>query len=344
MSRPVVPLVVAMALVLAACAGTPGLDPIGPGEDGPVSDAASTSEDATAAGGDRDVLSPCAPAGDAVTAVMVEPAGERPPLDVMEEALADNPDAQFVIVEFEADGMSREDAVHAMYGQVVGDRLLEAARSLPGFVSGAYARPEQGEPFELAFSGDVPDGFDPDDFDLGSYGLEVTTGATGFDHDAFSAVYEGAIDVGIRVVSGYGDEVAGTATIEVIDATPEQVAEWEQAVGGAAATTCIVRVDRTSSCGPPVVDADRQGQVIPHGGEDTSPTAEEVAAIRASYLGLTLEEAEAKAAEEGREVRVVTEDGVELGRNDDLVPGRIDLSVCDRVVVDLTVEPTSASR
>ena len=34
----------------------------------------------------------------------------------------------------------------------------------------------------------------------------------------------------MQPVSGSGDETAGTGRIEVIDATPDQVTAWEQAV------------------------------------------------------------------------------------------------------------------
>lgn len=320
-------LAVVLATTGAACGGSSGIGPLA-GTD------------------DRDVLSPCTPAGGGETTTLVEPTDERPPLEEMEAAIADNPDAQFMVDQAQDDGGSYEDAVHQMYGQAVGDRLLADARELPGFVTGAYARPEAGEPFQLAFSGPLPDEFDPGSYDLGSYGLEVTTRAAGFDHDAFSAAFEAAREVGIRVVSGSGDEVTGTGRIEVIDATPEQVAAWEQRVEDPS-RWCLVRAPRAVACDDEVVaEADRQAEpareVIPHGGEDTAPTAEEAETIGRSYLGLSLDEATDKAAQEGREARVVVEDGVQLGRTDDLVPGRINLTVCQATVVDADVEGINA--
>jgi hypothetical protein len=312
-------LAVVVATTGTACGGSSGMEALGVIDDG-------------------DVLSACTPAEGAETVTLVEPTAERPPLEEMEAAIADNPDAQFMVEQVQADGGSYEDAVHQMYGQVVGDRLLVDARRLPGFVTGAYARPETGEPFELAFSGPLPDEFDPARYDLGSYGLEVATGASGFDHDAFSAAFEAAREVGIRVVSGSGDEVTGTGTIEVIDATPEQVAAWEQAVEDPS-RWCLVRAARTVACDDRVVAdararAERSGEVMPHDDGAAAPTAE-AETLRRSYLGLSLEEAEDKAAREGREVRVVIEDGVELGRTSDLVPGRLDLTICQGTVVDL---------
>ena len=318
-------LTVVLATAAAACGGMSGTQPLA-GID------------------DSDVLSPCTPAADGgtTTTTLVEPTGERPPLREMESAIADSPDAQFMVEQHEADGATHEDAVHQMYGQVVGDRLLEDARRLPGFVTGAYARPQSGEPFELAFSGPLPEELDPSRYDLGSYGLEVTTGASGFDHDAFSAAYEAASELGIRVVSGSGDEVTGTGTIEVVDATPEQVAAWEQAVEESS-RWCLVRAPRTVACDDEVVAdararADRRGEVIPHAGEDTAPSPERTETIRRSYLGLSQQDAMDKAAEEGREARVVVEDGVQLGSTDDLVPGRANLTVCHDVVVDVHLD------
>lgn len=316
-----------LTIAAAACGGSSGGDPLA-GID------------------DSDVLSLCTPADGGETMTLVEPTGERPPLEEMEAAIADNPDAQFMVDQVQEDGATYEDAVHQMYGQVVGDRLLADARQFPGFVTGAYARPETGEPFQLAFAGDLPDGFDPSVYDLASYGLEVTTGASGFDHDAFSAAVEAARELGIRVVSGSGDEVTGTGSIEVIDATPEQVAAWEQSVEDPS-RWCLVRAPRTVACDDEVVssaraDAERQGDVIPRGGEDTAPTAEEAETIRRSYLGLSLDEATDKADQEGREARVVVEDGVQLGRTDDLVPGRINLTTCNGPVTDAEVEGVGA--
>lgn len=321
-------LTVLLATAAAACGGSDAIEPIA-GID------------------DSDVLSPCTPAGGGETTTLVEPTGARPPLEEMEAAIADNPDARFMVEQQQADGASHEDAVHQMYGQVVGDRLLADARQLPGFVTGAYARPETGEPFELAFSGPLPEELDPSRYDLGSYGLEVTTGASGFDHDAFGAAFEAARLVGMDVVSGSGDEVTGTGRIEVVDATPEQVAAWEQSVEDPS-RWCLVRAPRTVACDDRVVAdararAERQGEVIPHRGEDSAPTAEDAETVVRSYLGLSSEDAMDKAAEERREARVVVRDGVQLGRTDDLVPGRINLTTCQSTVVAADVEGIASS-
>lgn len=60
--------------------------------------------------------------------------------------------------------------------------------------------------------------------------------------------------------------------------------------------------------------------------------------MRRSYLGLTLEEAEGKAAQEGRAVRVTVQDGVELGGDDDLQPGRLSLTLFQGIVVDTLMD------
>lgn len=337
--------VLLVALLAAACGGgaAPGGDVAG-GDDAdgstPGEGAAPPSSDQTGDLPPGEVLSSCAPAaGSASTSVVVAGDGPRPPLDEMEAALADSPDAQFVIEERTAAGTSREDAVHMMYAQVVGDELLEVARSLPGFVTGAYARPEAGEPFELAFAGEeVPDGLDPDAFPLQSYGLEVTTGATGFDEGAFTAAYEAAIELGIRVLGGSGDETTGTATIEVIGATPEQVAAWEEAAGAVAATICMVAVEPTEPCDEEVVTAargrsDPAAEPVPaDAGEDRD------GAVVAGHVGLDLEDSRARAEQEGRGWRTVVEDGVSLAVTMDLNPGRLNVTACRGVVVDAVVE------
>lgn len=295
-----------------------------------------------AGGSTGDLLSPCEPVGGQQTTTLVEPSGERPPVAVMEEAIAGNPDHAFVIEQRQADGAAYEDALHEMYAQAVGEQLLADAQQLPGFVTGAYARPEGGEPFRLSFSGPVPDELDPGAYDLGSFGLEVTAGAAGFDHEAFAAAFDAARDVGMQPVSGSGDETAGTGRIEVLDATPDQVATWEAAVDDPS-RWCLVRAPRTVACDGTVVDqarqrADRQGEVLPNAQSEGEPTAERAEEVRRSYLGLTLQQAKDKAAQEGRTVRVTTRDGVELGSNDDLQPGRLSLTICQGIVVDTLMD------
>lgn len=300
--------------------------------------------DATPAG---DVLSSCEPAGDQETTTLIEQSGERPPLATMEDAVGDNPDAEFMVEQLEAEGRSREDALHAMYAQVVGQRLFADARRLDGFVTGSYARPLEGEPFQLSFSGPVPEELDPDAYDLDSFGLEVTAGAAGLDHEAMAAAYEAATQVGMQPVSGSGDEVTGTARIEVLDATPEQVAAWEQAVDDPS-RWCLVLAPRSLPCDDSVIAtaeerATRQGEVLPNEQGEGEPSTERAEEVRRSYLGLTLEAARDKAAQEDRTVRVVAQDGVQLGQTDDLDPGRLSLTVCNGIVVDtrMDLEPAA---
>lgn len=317
--------IAAVAVTMAACAseGDVAMDPI---EDTPA----------------EDVLSSCEPAGDQETITLVEASGELPPVATMEEAVAGNPDAEFMVEQLQDEGRSREEALHQMYAQVVGGKLFADVQELPGFVTGAYARPDVGEPFQLSFSGEVPDEFDPDAHDLASYGLEVTTGAVGFDGDAMAAAFEAAREVGMQPVSGSGDETTGTGRIEVIDATPEQVAAWEELVEDPS-RWCLVRAPRTVACDDDVIAAageraQRQGEVLPNEQTTGEPTAERAEEVRRSYLGLTLEAAEAKAAEEDRAVRVTVRDGVQLAGTDDLRPGRLSLTVCNGIVVDTLMD------
>src|SRR5680860_1855653 len=161
---------VAVALLAGACGGGGGVtvDPLGDGPDG-------------------DVLSSCEPAGDQETTTLVEASGDLPSVATMEEALTDNPDGEFMVEQRQDEGVSREDALHEMYAQVIGGQLFADAQQLPGFVTGAYARPAADEPFQLSFSGSVPGELDPDAYDLESFGLEVTIGAAGFDEEAMAA-------------------------------------------------------------------------------------------------------------------------------------------------------------
>lgn len=229
-----------------------------------------------------------------------------------------------------------------MYGQVVGRQLLADAGQLHGFVTGAYARPLDDEPFQLSFSGAVPEELDPEAYDLSSFGLEVTAGAAGLDHEAMAAAYDAAHEVGMQAVSGVGDETTGTARIEVLDATPEQVAAWEEAVEDPS-RWCLIRAARSVPCDDSVIAAAenraaRQGEVLPNEQGEGEPTAERAEEVRRSYLGLTLEASRDKAAQEDRAVRAVVQDGVQLGQNDSLDPGRLNLTVCDGVVVDARMD------
>lgn len=324
--------VAAVSLLAAACGGVQGVsqDPLG---------------DTSTGLGDTpadDVLSTCEPAGDQETTTLVEAGGELPPVATMEQAVAGNPDATFMVEQLQDEGRSREDALHQMYAQVVGEHLFSDVQQWPGYVTGAYANPEAGEPFQLSFSGQVPEDLDPDAYDLASYGLEVTTGAAGFDDDATATAFDAARDVGMQPVSGSGDETTGTGRIEVIDATPEQVAAWEQALDDPS-RWCLVRAHRSVACDDDVVAdaeerAERQGEVLPNRQGDGEPTPERAEQVRRSYLGLALEAAEEKAAREQRAVRVTVRDGVALGTTEDLQPGRLSLTVCNGIVVDTLMD------
>jgi hypothetical protein len=316
---------VAVALLVGGCGGGGGVSvaPLGGSPTG-------------------DVLSSCEPSGDQRTTTLVEASGELPSVASMQEAVSGNPDAELMVEQLRAEGRSREDALHTMYAQSVGEKLFADAQRLPGFVTGAYARPDAGEPFQLSFSGPVPDELDPRAYDLGSFGLEVTSGAAGLDHEAMTAALEAARDVGMHPVSASGDETAGTGRIEVVDATPDQVAAWEQAIDDPS-RWCLVLAPRSVPCDDAVIAgarqrAERQGEVLPNEQGEDEPTAERADAVRRSYLGLTLEAAEDKAAREGRDVRVTVRDGVEFGANDDLRPGRLSLVVCEGIVVDTRMD------
>jgi hypothetical protein len=290
----------------------------------------------------EDVLSACEPVGDQETTTVVEASGGRPPVASMEEAVAGNPDAELMVEQLQDEGRSREEALHEMYAQVVGQQLFADARQLPGFITGAYAQPEDREPFQLSFSGAVPEDLDPEAYDLESFGLAVTTGAAGLDQEAMAAAFDAVRDVGMQAVSGSGDETTGTGRIEVIDATPEQVAAWERAVDDPS-RWCLVLAPRSVPCDDAVIvdaeqRADRQGEVLPNQQDERGPTAQRAEEVRRSYLGLTLETAQDKAAQEDRTVRVTVQDGVQLGSTDDLQRGRLSLTVCDRIVVDTRMD------
>jgi len=279
----------------------------------------------------EEVLSPCEPVDGQQSTTLVEASDELPPVAVLEEAIAGNLVVASVIEPRQEDGASYEDALHEMYAQAVGEQLLADAQQLPGFITGAYVRPGVGEPFQLSFSGPVPDELNPGAYDLGSFGLEVTAGAAGFDHEAFAAAFEAASEVGMQPVSGSGDDSAGTGRIEAIDATPDQATAWGQAVHDPS-RWCLVRAPRSVACDDAVIAGarqrpDRQGEVLPNLQREGEPTAERAEMLRRNHLGLTLQEAEDEAAQEGRDVRVTVQYGVELGSDDDLQPGRLSFTL-----------------
>ncbi|QBI21520.1 hypothetical protein ER308_19395 [Egibacter rhizosphaerae] len=72
----------------------------------------------------------------------------------------------------------------------------------------------------------------------------------------------------MQPVSGAGDETTGTGRIEVIDATPEQVAAWEEAVDDPS-RWCLVRAPRDVPCDESVIAdaeqrAEQQDEVLPN--------------------------------------------------------------------------------
>lgn len=288
---------------------------------------------------DDRVLSSCSPAEGAEPVTLVRGDGARPSVEEMEASFADDPDAEFVIDGMVEEGHSRRDAVHAMYGQVVGRQLFDEATSLPGYVTGSFARPLDGDPFELSFSGPVPEQFDPSRHDLGSFGLVVRTGASGLDEAGFRQATEALEEVGLRLVSGYGDEIEGTGMIEVLAATAEQVAQWEALLDDPD-RWCLVLAPRSEPCDDEVV-AEARSRATSGDLENERPdppTAERAEEVRRTYLGLSLEEARAKGDREGRSIRVTTQDGVSLGADADLDPGRLSVHVCQGVVVDTVMD------
>lgn len=324
-----------VALLGAACGGgtgSPSVDPLA-GRDG------------------GDVLSSCEPAGDAVTTTVVErDDAARPTLEELEAHYGvdgpDDPgdpdsDAMFVVRSMMEEGLSYEDALHSAYGQdAVGFAFIEHARSLPGFVEARQARPENDSPFGVTFSGEVPEGFAPEDFALASYGLEVTTNAAGFDESAFMAGYQALADLDVTVLFGSPDQTTGTFTVEVVDATPQQVAQWEAGLDDPS-RWCLVRAERTVDCDPDDPgdpSTPTTGEVLPVGPQDETPGEERAEAVVASYLGLTMGEATVKAAEEDRAFRVLVQDGVQLGGTDDLVPPRVNATTCGGVVVEAVLD------
>lgn len=327
MQRTATVLLALSALALAACGGTPlpSIDPLAGGPD------------------DELVLSACTPS-DAVEREVVVERGDPPPLEDLQARLdggdAASEDARFMVDQMVADGVSEADALLDAYAQQVGNELFQRAQAAPGYVTGAYARPSQDEPFELAFAEgtSLPD---VDDLDLAPFGLVVLRGVEQVDQDAMVTAMDAARELGLRPVSGSPDQYDGTYTVEVLPgATDEQVAAWEQAVDDPRA--CLRQAAPSVACDDQVVAdaearADTERPVLANQGQER-PDPERAEQVRRSYLGLTLEEAQDKAAQEDRAVRVGTEDGVQLGAESDLQPGRLTLTLCDGVVVDTLMD------
>lgn len=327
MQRTVTALLVLSALALAACGGTPvpSVDPLAGGPD------------------DELVLSSCTPSDAVVREVVVE-RGDPPPLEDLQARLegsgAEAEDARFMVEQMVADGVSEQDALLDAYAQQVGGQLFQRAQAADGYVTGAYARPSQDEPFELAFAegAALPD---LDDLDLAPFGLVVLRGVEQVDHDALVTAMDAARELGLRPVSGSPDQYDGTYTVEVLPgATDEQVAAWERAVDDPRA--CLREAAASVACDEQVVAdaeerADTERPVLANERQER-PDLARAEQVRRSYLGLTLEEAQDKAVQEDRAVRVGTEDGVALGTNDDLQPGRLTLTLCDGVVVDTLMD------
>ena len=132
----------------------------------------------------------------------------------------------------------------------------------------------------------------------------------------------------------------GTESPVEIGDVAEQVAAWEQAVDDPRA--CLREAAASVACDEQVVAdaeerADTERPVLANEQQER-PDLARAEQVRRSYLGLTLEEAQDKAVQEDRAVRVGTEDGVALGTNDDLQPGRLTLTLCDGVVVDTLMD------
>jgi hypothetical protein len=82
-------------------------------------------------------------------------------------------------------------------------------------------------------------------------------------------------------------------------------------------------------------DDDDDGATASADSTTTAETGEDSAEF-AAYLGLTVEEAEAMAEDEGRPSRVVSEDGEDLPVTMDFVENRLNFTVEDGVVVEVT--------
>ena len=85
-------------------------------------------------------------------------------------------------------------------------------------------------------------------------------------------------------------------------------------------------------------EADRRGEVVP--GVPSTPAEADV--LRRSHLGLTAEESAEKAEAEGRRWRTGSVEGVVRPVTRDLRPGRITVTVCRGVVVEVEVETAPA--
>lgn len=304
---------VALAIVLAACAGTGD----GTGE----------------AAGELE-LSGCAPTDGPVTTVLVEASGPLPPVQDMEAALDDAPDAALDIPTDRTD----EDVVVAAYARVVAYDLAGELEGTDGLQDVVAADPSRAAPARLVFSGPLPPGLAFDEDAVQPFGLEASADPDAVDPAMLDAAVAEAEALGMRTVAGGFDQDTGTARVEVIDATADQVAAWEGGVDGAD-RICLLRAARTADCDEPVELRDLDdAPVIAHEGEDTSPTPAEADEIRDSYLGLTVPDAMAKGRTEGRSVRTSIEDGVQLPLEMSLEPGRVNLATCRQLVVDATIE------
>lgn len=279
-------------------------------------------------------LSGCVATDGPVTTVLVEPSGQLPPVEEVQETLDTAPDAGLDIPTDRTD----EGVVVAAYARVVAHDLAVRLEGSPGLQDVVPADPAAGTPYRLVFSGPLPDRLAIDDAAVDPFGLAATADPDAVDDEQIDMAIAEAEALGMRPLGGGFDQSDGTARVEVIDATPDQVAAWEAAVDGAD-RICLLRAERTATCDPPgdVRDLD-DAPVIPHGGEDTAPTPAEADRIRESYLGLTVADAMAKGRGEQRSVRVSVEDGVQLPLQMSLEPGRVNLSTCRQLVVGVEVE------
>lgn len=332
-----------VALVLGACSGTDtggaaATDAATSGRPAPSAAPASPGV-ATAAAQPR----PCRPPAEQVRTTVDEGGGPVPPEQELARVVAEsgNPDLAFLVDQRIEQGMSRSAALAEAWVQLGGERVVTAARDLPGFVEAAYGSLERDLPFELRFGGEAPPlGEIVADPVVRAVGLTVVTGVPADTDALVAAAFDAAREVGLRPVSGGPDPADGTVRVEVLAAPPDLAARWDALVNDP--RVCLVVAIPTVACDGDVVEAARRAAdtarpTLPN--QRTAPPDDDHAdEVRRSYLGLTLEEARAKAEQEGRDVRVTVEEGVPLGAEGDLLPGRLSLTLCRGVVVDTLMD------
>lgn len=329
-----------LAVALTACGGAAPGGTVGADATSPT-DAAT----ASASGSDRDGAGPrpCRPPTEQVRTTVVDGGGPIPDEEELARLVAEsgNPDLAFLVEQRIDEGMPRPAALAEAWVQLGGERVLAAARRLPGFSEGAYGSLERDLPFELRFGGAVPplDAIVADPV-VRAVGLAVVTGVPADTDVLVATAFDAAIEVGLRPVGGGPDPADGTVRIEVLAAPPDLAARWDEVVNDPRA--CLVVATPAIACDDVLVaaarrDADTARPTLPNE-QQAPPDPARADEVRRSYLGLTLEEARSKAEQEGRDVRVTVEEGVPLGAEDDLRPGRLSLTLCQGVVVDTDMD------